>query len=100
MTVARNAPCPCGSGKKYKRCHGADGAEEPSAVKKRVQKLPLLIAVGGLNAGVIHAFTVGFDTGGLVAVGGVVAAIALSVFSDPPPPNANPGDPAGLGFGR
>jgi hypothetical protein len=22
---ARNAPCPCGSGKKYKRCHGAPG---------------------------------------------------------------------------
>jgi len=22
----RNAPCPCGSGKKYKRCHGAAGA--------------------------------------------------------------------------
>jgi preprotein translocase subunit SecA len=21
--VARNAPCPCGSGKKYKQCHGA-----------------------------------------------------------------------------
>ena len=21
--VSRNAPCPCGSGKKYKRCHGA-----------------------------------------------------------------------------
>ena len=21
----RNAPCPCGSGKKYKRCHGAPG---------------------------------------------------------------------------
>ncbi|MGQ0718805.1 MAG: SEC-C metal-binding domain-containing protein [Pseudonocardiales bacterium] len=20
---SRNAPCPCGSGKKYKRCHGA-----------------------------------------------------------------------------
>jgi preprotein translocase subunit SecA len=20
--VARNAPCPCGSGKKYKKCHG------------------------------------------------------------------------------
>ena len=20
--VARNAPCPCGSGKKYKHCHG------------------------------------------------------------------------------
>jgi preprotein translocase subunit SecA len=21
----RNAPCPCGSGKKYKKCHGAPG---------------------------------------------------------------------------
>ncbi|WP_371830665.1 SEC-C metal-binding domain-containing protein [Candidatus Entotheonella palauensis] len=21
--IGRNAPCPCGSGKKYKRCHGA-----------------------------------------------------------------------------
>ena len=21
--VGRNAPCPCGSGKKFKRCHGA-----------------------------------------------------------------------------
>jgi len=21
--VTRNAPCPCGSGKKYKHCHGA-----------------------------------------------------------------------------
>jgi len=25
--VGRNAPCPCGSGKKFKRCHGAVGAE-------------------------------------------------------------------------
>lgn len=25
--VGRNEPCPCGSGKKYKRCHGAPGAE-------------------------------------------------------------------------
>jgi preprotein translocase subunit SecA len=22
----RNAPCPCGSGKKYKQCHGGAGA--------------------------------------------------------------------------
>jgi len=25
---ARNAPCPCGSGKKYKKCHGRPGAEQ------------------------------------------------------------------------
>jgi preprotein translocase subunit SecA len=23
--VSRNEPCPCGSGRKYKRCHGAPG---------------------------------------------------------------------------
>lgn len=23
--VGRNEPCPCGSGKKYKKCHGAGG---------------------------------------------------------------------------
>lgn len=26
MTISRNAPCPCGSGKKYKHCHGALGS--------------------------------------------------------------------------
>jgi preprotein translocase subunit SecA len=24
--VGRNDPCPCGSGKKYKKCHGMPGA--------------------------------------------------------------------------
>ena len=23
--IARNEPCPCGSGKKYKQCHGKSG---------------------------------------------------------------------------
>ena len=27
MEVSRNAPCPCGSGNKYKHCHGAVGAK-------------------------------------------------------------------------
>ncbi|MEJ2582964.1 MAG: SEC-C metal-binding domain-containing protein, partial [Acidobacteriota bacterium] len=26
--VGRNDPCPCGSGKKYKKCHGAANAEK------------------------------------------------------------------------
>ena len=25
--IPRNAPCPCGSGKKYKMCHGRPGAD-------------------------------------------------------------------------
>ncbi len=31
--IGRNDPCPCGSGKKYKHCHGAPGAEPLSANK-------------------------------------------------------------------
>jgi hypothetical protein len=27
----RNDPCPCGSGKKFKKCHGAKGAEAAAA---------------------------------------------------------------------
>ena len=23
LSISRNAPCPCGSGNKYKHCHGA-----------------------------------------------------------------------------
>ena len=32
--VGRNALCPCGSGKKYKRCHGAPGG--PTGLTARV----------------------------------------------------------------
>jgi hypothetical protein len=41
--VGRNQPCPCGSGKKYKRCHGAperldeDARAARAIVKRRVQ---------------------------------------------------------------
>ncbi|MGO1057721.1 YecA family protein [Planococcus sp. FY231025] len=30
--VARNDPCPCGSGKKYKKCHGKEGTEELQSI--------------------------------------------------------------------
>jgi hypothetical protein len=30
-TVGRNDPCPCGSGKKWKRCHGAPRTREDTA---------------------------------------------------------------------
>jgi preprotein translocase subunit SecA len=31
--IGRNDPCPCGSGKKYKKCHGAGGPPPPSSAK-------------------------------------------------------------------
>ena len=33
--VGRNEPCPCGSGKKYKHCHGADGVPRAACEKWR-----------------------------------------------------------------
>ena len=30
--VRRNDPCPCGSGKKYKKCHGASVPPEGDAI--------------------------------------------------------------------
>ena len=32
--IGRNDPCPCGSGKKYKVCHGQAGAEGPETPTK------------------------------------------------------------------
>lgn len=31
MSIRRNAPCPCGSGKKFKQCHGALNADNSTA---------------------------------------------------------------------
>lgn len=39
LTLGRNEPCPCGSGKKYKRCCGVDAAPKLS-VKKASPHLP------------------------------------------------------------
>ncbi len=32
--IARNEPCPCGSGKKYKHCHGKSGPKRGLADRK------------------------------------------------------------------
>jgi preprotein translocase subunit SecA len=32
LDISRNAPCPCGSGNKYKHCHGAEGASARQTV--------------------------------------------------------------------
>ena len=41
MQIARNSPCPCGSGMKYKRCCGAtvtsSGNQDPSSSKFRFE---------------------------------------------------------------
>jgi Flp pilus assembly protein TadD len=36
-TAGRNEPCPCGSGKRFKHCHGAVAAASPAAENRAVQ---------------------------------------------------------------
>jgi len=38
--VGRNDPCPCGSGKKYKKCHGAKEGDEMIGVDCEQTKSP------------------------------------------------------------
>lgn len=52
-TIGRNEPCHCGSGKKYKRCHGVGAAPKLSAPKAAPEA-----AQGGAAAG---GFPGGFD---------------------------------------
>jgi SEC-C motif len=49
--VSRNAPCPCGSGKRYKHCHGAIGIEPISFAPHRYAEFEAQIfALAGASA--------------------------------------------------
>ena len=55
-----NSPCPCGSGKKYKRCHGASGVANPGAAigmqgRKVLERLGAFLAMCLVAALVVEA---------------------------------------------
>ena len=52
LGVGRNDPCPCGSGKRYKQCHGAVGADSPAPTLPRVASAlaPDALAARGMQA--------------------------------------------------
>lgn len=52
MKIGRNAPCPCGSGKKYKNCCLNKEAETPLR-QKVLLALILLIVAGGVLAAIV-----------------------------------------------
>lgn len=47
VAVARNAPCPCGSGLKYKKCHGQTRSEQ-WATRRRLEALAEVHDLGAL----------------------------------------------------
>lgn len=53
--IGRNQPCPCGGGKKYKRCHGAPGADSWSGSdSERAPKHPREMYANAVN---VRSFT-------------------------------------------
>ena len=97
-TPARNAPCPCGSGKKYKRCCGANPQVE--AASKASWILPIALSTLCVGAGVAVGIAKGYELGIGVGGGSLLLLWIFLFFRDPPPPNTDSGDPAGLNFGR
>ena len=114
--VGRNAPCPCGSGKKYKRCCGS--IEASPAPRTRAPEAPTMgraeatpprpeprwvlpvtaLGVGGLAVWV--GLNVSAQGAVAVAAAGAFAFGASRIFRDPPPPNDNAGNPSGINFGH
>lgn len=56
--TGRNDPCPCASGKKYKRCCADADAVTHSAILKRQN---MLTATARLRAGIFYAYPDDFD---------------------------------------
>jgi len=81
VTISRNAPCPCGSGKKYKHCC----LGKPIALARGKRRL---IAVLAMVAVVVAAIVVGWYWGsrnGIFSgiVGGVVVGAVLVFLNAP-----------------
>ncbi|HWN66383.1 MAG TPA: SEC-C domain-containing protein [Haliangium sp.] len=95
-TVARNALCPCGSGKKYKHCH----LRKPVDVKSPSMLVPLLLMVATVAAGVFVGIQRSAGAGVSVAAGGAILIAVFWFLRTPPPPSNNKNDPGALNFGR
>ena len=55
--VGRNAPCPCGSGRKFKQCHGAGGGTRMSLG----MRIAILAVAGAIVSVIVFGLT-SFDT--------------------------------------
>lgn len=93
--ISRNAPCPCGSGKKYKHCH----LGKEIGMTKGQGRLLILAAVAAIGAGAWGiAYYFGFRAGGLSALAGYIA-LGLYLAVRKPPPSSGRGGAARIDFG-
>ncbi|HHO49355.1 MAG TPA: hypothetical protein ENK18_00425 [Deltaproteobacteria bacterium] len=115
-------PCPCGSGRRYRDCHRREdrsardqGADErapappspstpapapASAPALWLRAAPWIVGPIGLGLAGWIAGTRGPQEAFVVFLATGLCVGAFLVFGDPPPPRDDPGDPAGINFGR
>jgi hypothetical protein len=95
--ISRNAPCPCGSGKKYKQCHL--GKDLPGSARGRKMRTLVILALLAIVVGVVVAIQSTAQNGLAVGGGALMLIAIVAGIRKPPPPNPGAGDPAGLNFG-
>lgn len=93
-SVPRNAPCPCGSGKKYKHCH----LDKPVEVKSPRVIVPLIFAIVGVLVAVYLTMNNGLALGLSIGAGWLIVVGLFALLRDPPPPGKG-GDPGAINFG-
>ncbi len=95
MSVTRNDACPCGSGKKYKKC--CLGAPDPRAARR--SKILLYGALGLTVATLAAVFLIGEGVGAAVGMGSFVLLIGYTLGSSDPAEQKSPGK-AGRASGK
>ena len=93
-SVPRNAPCPCGSGKKYKNCHMGKTVE----VKSPSFLVPVILAILGVVVAVYLSLEKGVGLGLSIGAGWLIILGLFVLLRDPPPPGKG-GDPGAINFG-
>lgn len=97
--ISRNAPCPCGSGKKYKHCH-LGTPDDPTSGKGRGRRLaPLLVVLVGLVTGGYLILEKGIGMGLAVGAASILVAGLVAILGNPPPPAGGSRDPGAINFG-
>lgn len=112
MSVARNAPCPCGSGEKYKRCCGAPGAAPKSNAVGDSEAAPdsfgsgspairlgLVLAVGSAALGTAVGFAMESVSNGVAVGMALFMASLIYLMARKPPESTGRGGGTAINFG-
>ena len=92
--IARNEPCPCGSGKKYKKCCGAQ--EQKTPINKRLLGLVGAIIAVACIVGAVWDFEMGLRIGVL----GTIFVVGGNILLKAPKKKRDRDSGSNIDFGR